>query len=179
MLILYIVAGIVAVMVIILIVALFLPGRYYIEKRIIIAKPKDYVMDKVADLNHYASWNPWQKKEPGGASDITGTPKTAGHCYRWEGKKIGVGSLTLRNIDKRHIHFYLDFVKPWKASAHDDWLFEEWGTGDTKVTWQNSGDLPYPIARLLGPMLNKKLEKQFGEGLQNLKNLCEGNTTSV
>jgi hypothetical protein len=174
MVILYIVSGLVGVVVIILIVALFMPGRYHIEKRAIIARPKDFVMDRVADLNYYAQWNPWQKMEPGSKSEINGTPKTAGHSYSWEGKKIGMGSLTLRDIDRRHVHFYLDFVKPWKASASDDWHFEEWGNGETKVTWQNSGDLPYPIARLMGPMLSKTLEKQFVEGLKNLKNLCEG-----
>jgi hypothetical protein len=174
MVILYIVSGLITVVVILLIVALFLPGRYHIEKRTIIKKPVEFVMDKVADLNHYATWNPWQKMEPGSKSEINGTPKAAGHSYSWEGKKIGMGSLTLRDIDRKHVHFYLDFVKPFKASASDDWHFEEWGTGETKVTWQNSGDLPYPIARLMRPMLNKSLEKQFVEGLQNLKNLCEG-----
>lgn len=174
MVILYIVSALVALLVILLIMALFLPARYHIEKRAIIAKPVEFVMGRVADLNYYAQWNPWQKMEPGSESEITGTPKTAGHAYSWKGKKIGVGSLTLRDMDRRHVHFYLDFVKPWKASASDDWLFEEWGTGETKVTWQNSGDLPYPIARLMGPMLRNSLEKQFVEGLKNLKSLCEG-----
>jgi hypothetical protein len=179
MVILYIIGGIIAVIVIILIVALFMPGRYHIEKRIIIARPVDFVMDKVADLNYYQEWNPWQKMATDGDSEITGTPKTVGHKYSWEGKKIGAGSLTLRKIDKRHVHFYLDFIKPWKSSANDDWHFEEWGTGETKVTWQNSGELPYPIARLMGPMLNKQLEKQFVQGLKNLKDLCEGRSNNV
>jgi hypothetical protein len=41
------------------------------------------------------------------------------------------------------------------------------------VTWQNSGQLPWPMARLMGPMINKGLNKQFGIGLDNLKKLCE------
>lgn len=173
MVILYIVSGLITLLVILLIVALFLPARYHIEKRTIIAKPVSFVIDRVADLNYYAQWNPWQKTEPDTRGEITGTPKTPGHCYSWDGKKVGVGSLTLRNIDRKHVRFNLDFIKPWKASASDDWLFEEWGNGETKVTWQNSGDLPYPVARLMGPLLGKTLEKQFVQGLKNLKNLCE------
>ena len=173
MIVFYIIYFLVAVIVAMLLIALFLPGKYHVEKSVIIKKPVPFVMDKVADLNHYAAWNPWQRMETGSKSTIMGTPKQPGHKYSWEGKKIGVGHLTLRSMDAKHIHFDLVFIKPWKATANDDWLFEEWGTGETKVTWRNNGDLPYPIARLMGPMLNKNLNRQFTEGLNNLKALCE------
>jgi Polyketide cyclase / dehydrase and lipid transport len=171
---LYIIYILVVLVVAALLFALFLPGQYYIEKFAIIKKPVPEVMGKVADLHYYAKWNPWQQKETSSKSDITGTPKLPGHQYKWKGRKIGIGSLTLGDIDHKHIHFDLEFVKPWKASASDDWLFEEWGNGETKVTWRNNGDLPYPLARLMGPLLNKSLNRQFIEGLNNLKKLCEG-----
>jgi hypothetical protein len=41
------------------------------------------------------------------------------------------------------------------------------------VTWQNSGQLPWPIASLMGPMINKNLNHQFEQGLNNLKKMCE------
>ena len=156
-----------------LLLAALLPGAYNIEKKIIINKPLGSVMEKVADLRYYAQWNPWQKTEPDSNQEITGTPMTRGHRYAWNGKKIGEGSLTLRDIDARHIHFDLEFIKPFKSSANDNWQFEEWGNSETKITWQNNGDLPYPIGRLMGPILNKTLQKQFEQGLLNLKALCE------
>ena len=88
--------------------------------------------------------------------------------------RFGVLNFPIWDIDEKHIHFDLEFLKPWKAKAKDNWLFEHWGTSETKVTWQNSGDLPWPMARLMGPMLNKNLNHQFGIGLNNLKKLCEG-----
>jgi len=92
-----------------------------------------------------------------------------------DGKKGDVGSLTLENKDDKHIHFLLEFFKPWKSKAKDNWHFEPWGDGsETKVTWQNSGDLPWPMARLMGPMINKNLNHQFETGLSNLKKLVEG-----
>ena len=164
----------VAIIVALLVIALFMPREYHVERTAIIKKPVSFVMDRVADLNYYAKWNPWQRKDKDNKSDITGTPKTRGHRYSWKGKKIGIGSLTLRDIDKKHVHFDLEFIKPWKASANDDWLFEEWGNGETKVTWQNNGDLPYPLARLMGAVLSKNLNRRFMEGLNNLRKLCEG-----
>lgn len=173
MVVLYILYALIGTVLALLIIALFLPGGYHIEQSIIIKKPVTLVMDHVANLNYYARWNPWQMKEPGSTATITGTPKTVGHKYAWKGKKIGEGSLTLRSIDNADVDFKLEFIKPWKALANDRWIFEEWGTDETKVIWQNNGDLPYPVARLMGPSLTKGLNIQFRQGLENLKKLCE------
>ena len=174
MLALYIISVIIGIIVILLVIALYLPGKYHIEKSLVILRPVREVMSRVADLNYYARWNPWQMKEPGSKMEIKGTPETPGHAYWWSGKKIGEGRLVLHSIDQKHVHFNLEFIKPWKSLASDNWVFEEWGNGETKVTWQNHGYLPYPLARLMGPFLSKTLNKQFEEGLRILKNLCEG-----
>ena len=167
---LYIIIGLVIGL---LVVGLFLPAKYHVEKSIIINKGVPDVMSRVADLTHYAAWNPWQQSDPGATGNISGTPKTIGHKYAWQGKKVGVGSLTIRDIDDKHVHFILEFIKPFKSLASDDWLFEDWGSAETKVTWSNNGELPFPIARLMGPMINKNLNIQFVQGLNNLKKMCE------
>ena len=163
-----------SLIILVLIIAARLPARYHVEHFTVIKRSMRDVMEKVSDLNYYAKWNPWQLTDKEGEYQITGTPKLPGHKYSWQGKKTGIGSLTLRDLDSRHVHFDLEFIKPWKARAKDDWIFEEWGSGETKVTWQNNGVLPFPLARLMGPMLKKTLNKQFAEGLKNLKKLCEG-----
>jgi hypothetical protein len=162
-----------ALIIIFLVVAALMPKTYNIEKTIVIKRTAGEVMKRIGNLNDYALWNPWQQADPTAKKTITGTPSTAGHKYAWEGKKTGVGSLTLSSLDEKHIHFDLEFLKPWKSKAKDNWLFEHWGDGETKVTWQNSGELPWPIARLMGPVINKNLTHQFGTGLDNLKRLCE------
>ncbi len=170
MIFIYILAGIIIA---ILVGASWMPRTFNIEKTIVIKRTVPEVMTRVGNLNDYALWNPWQQSEPSSSKTISGTPNTPGHKYAWSGKKIGIGSLTLRSADDKHIHFDLEFIKPWKSKAKDNWLFEPWGDGETKITWQNSGGLPWPIARLMGPMLNKNLNHQFEVGLENLKKLCE------
>lgn len=167
----YIILGLIVAL---LVIAALMRSSFNIEKTIIINKPYREVMQRVGDLNQYAIWNPWQQSDPESTKNITGTPNTTGHRYGWEGKKIGIGSITTTSLDDRHLHFDLEFIKPWKAKGKDNWLFESWGDGSqTKVTWQNSGQLPWPIARLMGPMINKNLSHQFEKGLQNLKKMCE------
>ncbi|WP_276479538.1 SRPBCC family protein [Paraflavitalea pollutisoli] len=173
MLALYIIFGFVAIIIAMLVFALFLPSRYHIERSLVILKPVEEVMLRVSNLHYYSQWNPWQQKEAGSKMEIKGSPQTPGHEYWWSGKKIGEGRLILQSIDSKHVHFNLQFIKPWKSSANDNWLFEAWGNGETKVTWQNYGLLPYPMARLMGPLISKNLNKQFEEGLRNLKKLCE------
>jgi hypothetical protein len=171
MIVVYILLGLIVAL---LVAAALMPKTYNIEKSTIIQKPSKSVMDHVGDFNHYAAWNPWQQMEPAAAKTFSGVPNTAGHRYGWQGKKIGVGYLTLKNIDDKHINLDLEFLKPWKMKAKDNWLFEPWGDGsETKVTWQNSGELPWPMARLMGPMIHKNLNHQFGIGLENLKKTCE------
>lgn len=172
MIVIYILLGLIAAL---LLISLAMPKSYNVEKNIIISKPVADVKNKIADLNYYRQWNPWQQMEPGASQTVTGTPGAKGHKYAWKGKKIGEGSLTLLSQDDKHIHFDLEFLKPWKALAKDNWMFEQWGNGnETKVTWQNSGQLPWPMARLMGPLLNKNLNHQFEKGLENLKKMCEG-----
>ena len=170
---LYILGILVVVIVILLIIALFLPDGYFIEKSAIIKKPCDFVMDKVADFHNHIQWNPWQQKSAHAESKITGLSKSPGHKYSWKGNKMGTGSLTLREIDERHVHFDLEFIKPVKTTARDNWLFEDWGNDETKITWQNFGLLPYPMGRLKGYMFHKNLNHQFSEGIKNLKKFCE------
>lgn len=171
MVVIIILAGFIASL---LIGAYLMPKTYNVEKSIVIGKSPVTVKSFVADLNYYKQWNPWQQSDPTTTSTITGIAGSAGHKYAWQGKKVGVGNLTLNSSDDKHIHFDLEFVKPWKSKAKDNWLFEPWGDGnETKVTWQNSGELPWPIARLMGPMINKNLNHQFSIGLENLKKMVE------
>jgi ribosome-associated toxin RatA of RatAB toxin-antitoxin module len=167
----YILMGIVGLF---FIIPAVMPGKYNVEKSIVINKTPDVVFNHVADLNHYRDWNPWQKMEPGAKANISGTPKTVGHKFDWEGKKIGTGSLTIRSLNPPHkAEIDLEFIKPWAAKADDNWTFEDLKNGSTKVTWNNQGGLKYPMARLMGPMINKNLNQQFEQGLKSLKEMCE------
>lgn len=170
MIVVYIILGLIVAL---LIISALLPNAFNVEKSTVINKPISAVMSRIANLNDYALWNPWQQSDPTAIKSITGSPGSPGHKYAWEGKKVGVGALTLNQMDDRNIHFDLEFFKPWKSKAKDNWHFESVGSKETKVIWQNSGQLPWPIARLMGPMISKGLNRQFVEGLNNLKKLCE------
>ena len=170
MIVVWILLGLIAA---VLVLAAVLPSRFTITKTITIARSPADVYRKVSDLNQYREWNPWQKMEPTSQQTVTGEPSTVGHRYAWNGKKIGIGSLTLRSgVPGQAVDFDLQFIKPWKSSADDTWRLEP-EAGGTRVIWSNTGALPYPMGRLFGPLISKGLNKQFEQGLSNLKALCE------
>lgn len=170
MVIVYILA---ALIVGVLIVAAFMPAKYKIEKTILIARPLSEVREKIINLDNYAQWNPWQQMDPAATKRISGRAGAPGHRYEWNGKKVGNGSLTLQKTDDHNANFDLEFIRPMQSKANDDWHFEPVSENETKVTWKNSGALPYPSGRLMGPMITKNLDKQFTSGLNNLKTMCE------
>jgi len=171
MIILYVILGLLAA---VIILAFALPGKYLVSKSIIINSDISKCYDMVADLNNYRDWNPWAKMEPDAKKTISGTPKTVGHQYSWDGKKIGVGGLTIIDVaENKSVDLELVFIKPFNSVASDNWLFEQLENNQVKVIWSNSGDLPAGMARLMGPMITKNLNKQFEQGLKSIKELCE------
>jgi len=170
MIIIYILAGLIVGL---LILAAFMPRTYKIEKTVVISRPLPEVRDRIINLENYSKWNPWQQMDPAAQKRITGRAGAPGHKYEWNGKKVGNGSLTLRETDDHNANFDLEFIKPMKSKAKDNWHFDPVSENETRVTWNNHGDLPYPSARLIGPLLKKNLDKQFNDGLSNLKKMCE------
>lgn len=170
MIVIYILAGLIVGL---LILAALMPKKYHIEKSVVISKPVADVKDRIINLENYARWNPWQQMDPAAQKRISGRAGAPGHKYEWNGKKVGNGSLTLRAADDHSANFDLEFIKPIKSKANDNWKFEPVSENQTRVTWDNDGELAYPTGRLIGPFLKKNLDKQFTTGLNNLKKMCE------
>jgi hypothetical protein len=167
---LYLLLGIIAL---ILIVAALLPGSYTVERSVEIAKPPEVVYPLVADYNNWLKWSPWPKMDPEAKQTVTGAPGAAGHSWSWEGEKSGVGSMTLALVEEnRSIQSKLVFKKPMNSEADDYILLEPTPTG-TKVTWRNTGNLPYPVGRFFGLGVEGMLGPQFEEGLAGVKSIAE------
>jgi hypothetical protein len=166
----YAVLGIVAVF---LIVAAVLPGSYTVERSVEIAKQPAVVYDQISDYNVWLEWSPWPKTEPTAKQTVTGEPGTVGMTWSWEGEVVGVGSMTLAAVEEgRSIQSKLVFKEPMTSEA-DDYMILEPTENGTKVTWRNTGELPYPVGRYFGLGVEGMLGPQFEEGLESLKTLCE------
>jgi len=154
-----------------LIVALFMPNKYYVERSILIDKSVDNVFLLVSDLNNYIKWDPWSNQEI--HKKIKIYDKGNVQVYEWDGDTIGKGRLEITNIEfNKRIIYKLTFFEPWENVAFNEILIDSIN-GKTQVVWKMYGDLSYPIGRFMKNKIENMIAKDFDKGLLNLKKISE------
>lgn len=154
-------------------VALILPETYEVQRSIEVERPPLFVYNEVKDYQNWYHWSPWFAMEPTATYNYQGSPGAIGFRMEWIGEKIGEGSLTLENlIEPERIEGRLQFTKPPLPPSKDVWILDETEAG-TKVRWINKGQLPYPVGRYLGLMMEQQVGGTMEQGLESLKKYLE------
>lgn len=159
---------IVAIVILFLVVAAFMPSSYHVERSIDINQPVELVFEQVSDLYNFEQWSPWNEMEPSAYSPVEGMG--VGQVSKWDGDTVGKGSLTVTGITEyESVTQSLKFEKPYEGAADITFTFVKNADGTIKVTWSTVGELGYPIERFFKPMIESELSKSFDEGLAKLK----------
>jgi hypothetical protein len=157
-----------------LIIALFVPKKYFVEREIIINKPRQKVFDYVRFLKNQDYYNKWVMTDPAMKKEFKGTDGSVGFIYGWNGNKgAGEGEQEIKKIkDGESIEMEIRFVRPFSGIgiAH---MITETASGDqTKVKWGMKGRTGYPL-NLLNLFTGKMLGKDLDISLGNLKGIME------
>jgi hypothetical protein len=165
------VAGIIALL---LIMALFMKKQHYVQRDIIINAPKQKVFDYLRLLKNQKNFNKQAMTDPDREVESKGTDGTVGYIYSWSGDKAaGEGSKEIMHIvEGRSIETEIRFVKPMRAVGRMIMETELVTYDQTKVSWSNSGILPYPL-NVLVPMVEKNVAKDMVISLATLKSILE------
>jgi hypothetical protein len=162
----------IALIVLFLTVALFMPSNYKLERSIVIKQPVEKVFENVVDLNIFNTWSYWYKEEPGAFLPIVGNIGV-GQTLEWKGDKIGEGKLKITKIVPNSlIEENLQITSPFENNSKIYFKFEE-SDGYTTVYWGIEGELSYPIKRLMKVPMEINFNKSFNYGLSELKKLSE------
>lgn len=163
---------IVAIVILFLVVAAFMPSTYFVERSVDINQPIELVFEQVADLNNFEEWSPWHDSEPSAYLGVEGYG--VGQVSKWDGDTVGKGSLTVTGITEfETLTQSLRFEAPMEGEAEITFTFSSNPDASTKVTWATEGKLGYPVARFFKSMIESELTDSFDEGLTNLKQRCE------
>ena len=128
----YVLPGLVAL---ILLIGLFLPSSFHVERSIVINMPVDSVFKQVNDFNNYAQWNPWLALDPEARTQVSEPSFGAGSQWSWEGEIIGKGQLTRLEVEtNKSIRSKLIFDDNEDNPSYHYWKFETAAEGTT-VTW--------------------------------------------
>lgn len=157
---------ILAIIVIVLAGALFMPGTTNIERSVMIKAPVSQVFEQVNCFKNWEKWSPWFKPETKYVYE--GPECGSGSVMKWEDETMGNGTQTIvESIQDKLIQCDLDFGKGDVAKSA--WIFEVLGDS-VKVTWTLDSPAPYPIGRWIGVLMVKPMVgKDYVKGLNSLK----------
>ena len=166
--------AIVSIIVILLIVALFTRKAYSVQREIIINAPLQKIFDYLKHLRNQDNFNKWVMVDPAMKRDFKGTDGTVGFIYAWNGnKKAGEGEQEIKAIDEeKKIKTEVRFVRPFAGIAHADMTTEFISDNQTKVNWNNSSEIKFPM-NIMIPVIEKMLAKDMDASLNNLRVILE------
>lgn len=170
----YILAGLAAVVVILLIVIATRPASYRIARSTAVAAPPGAVMDLIEDFHQWKRWSPWDKLDPTQVVTIGGAPRGVGATYHWVGTKNGEGRMEMVEAHPNAlVGVQLEFVKPFASRSRCDFNIHRTENGCT-VEWSMIGHNNF-MAKAFGLFVNmeRMLGRDFERGLAELKGQAE------
>jgi len=165
--------GITSIIALFLIVAIFLPSNFHVERSINIKSNKAKVYKAALNYDLRPQWDPWLSQDPAAEVKIEKTEDGPGSWYSWNGEIIGSGKIMIKSIVlNKKILAKLEFYEPQQSKSDVIWTFTE-KEGNTKAIWAIEGTADYPIGRYLGIMMDSFIGSDFEKGLNKFKTLVE------
>jgi len=177
-------AAVVAVVIIVALAAVLAyaatkPDTFRLMRATTVKAPPEKIFPLLNDLRSFATWSPYEKKDPAMKRSYGGAASGKGATYEWDGdKNVGQGRLTIADSSApSKVTMDLDFVRPWEAHNIVEFTLEPKGdttNATTTVTWAMHGPAPY-MAKVMHVFLNmnRMVGDDFEIGLANLKALAE------
>lgn len=164
-------AGIIVLM---LVAAIFMDKGYRTHSEITINAPLQKVFDYLKHIKNQDNFNKWVMMDPGMKKEFKGTDGTVGFIYAWDGNKEGgEGEQEITAItEEKSVQMEIRFVRPFAGIAYAEMTTEALPGTQTKVGWQTSSKMKYPLNIML-PMIVKMLEKDMSASLATLKSILE------
>jgi len=164
---------------IVLILAATKPDTFSVQRAIAVGAPAEKVFPLINDFHQWASWSPYENKDPAMKRSYSGSASGKGAVYGWEGNKnVGSGRMEILEASApSKIVIKLDFFAPFEG--HNTAEFTMLPQGDatnltTNITWLMHGPAPF-MNRMMQVFMNldHMIGKDFEVGLANLKKLTE------
>lgn len=166
--------GIVGFIVLLLLVALFIPNDYTVSVSTTINKPRKVVFDYVKLVKNQEYYSVWVMQDPNVNMKYEGVDGTAGFKASWDSKddNVGAGSQLITAISEERIDVDLHFERPMKGEAKASTLLKSISENETKVTSEFYGNSSYPM-NLMNFMGKKFITEAETQNLTNLKKILE------
>lgn len=167
----------VVVLALVLLTALFVDGKYAVEREVTINKPKQEVYDYIKYLKNQNKFSVWAKIDPNMKTEFRGEDGTVGFVSAWdsENKNAGKGEQKIvKMADGERIDYELHFIEPFESTDYAYLTTTAVNDSVTTVTWGFNGEMKYPMNLMLVFMnMEAMLAPDLRDGLNNLKTILE------
>src|SRR5688500_924986 len=110
--------GLVAVVVLLIVVGFFLPGKIEISKSITVNAPAEYAFEEVDVLQNWQKWSYWNTLDTAMKISYSEQPRGVGAFYSWESEDMGPGKLNVtESVPNASVKADLDFMDEGTAKA--------------------------------------------------------------
>ena len=172
MIFLYILCGIVAVILILMLIA---PRESTVSRSVTVNVSPEAAFAHLRSLANHAKWSPWNERDPNMEKGYRGKDGEVGSVYWWTGnKQVGQGEQEITALTPNSkVDIELRFMKPFKAVNQTWFLIEPDGAG-SKVTWGFYATFKPPMNIMMMFMnMDKALGNDFQNGLDKFKTTIE------
>src|SRR4249919_1900502 len=128
--------GLAALVVLVLVVALFVPGEYKVERSTEISRSKKEVFNYVKHIRNQDKYSVWNMADPNIVMNFKGEDGNVGFVSAWDSKMehVGKGEQEITKINEgESIETVLRFYRPWEGTANAGFVTEQTGPDKTLV----------------------------------------------
>ncbi len=163
--------GLAFLLLLLFVIALLLPSRLYVERKMEIKAPVAVVFEQFNTLRNWEKWSPWIKIDPRSERHYFGPESGVGAGYSWKGEKTGEGKLTI--TESQPFNSIVTQLEMRGEKVFPGFYFEE-KDSITHVTWYFASDAGLnPFGRYMNLMIEGMLGHQFEQGLAAVKQIAE------
>lgn len=165
--------GLAALVLLLVLVAFFLPQKYRVERTAVVQARPEIVFAQIGDLRAWKNWSVWHERDPAMKVSYSDQPTGVGAWSQWESKTEGNGKMTITSYEPpRAAKYRLEFPDMGMISTGELTLKPD--GGGVRVVWSSEGDLGMnPMNRWFGLFLDGMIGPDFEKGLSKLKGICE------
>lgn len=168
-----------SIVLLVVLISFFLPGKYYVERSIVMQSDIAVPFGLAKDFKAWDQWSPWHEIDTAMQKSYSEVQGEVGSYYTWDSENpdAGKGKVTITNIkDNELIENKLEFEGMGSAAA--TYVFEKVAEG-TKVTWTLEGNaegMPWYwkiIGKYFYLNMDRMIGKDYEKGLAKLKQVSE------
>ena len=160
----------------VVIISLFLPSSFHMDRKIVVNADKEQVFKQVNDLKNWKNWSVWALEDPAiyNSSESFSNPSFGeGATFFWnsENDKIGKGNLKINiSTTDEYIENSLYFGL---GEMTGTWNFNDVENG-VEVVWGLDAEFGFnPFSKFFGLFMEGKISPDYELGLERLKTFTE------